>query len=479
MWPAAAVFFCALFAVTAIGFYLFYRQHLRAVGALEKARERIELEETRVFDFLHGLGAALSETSRPADLHVLIVEGALRILNAHSGALYLATPDGQYLQPMFVSRNCPPLFEVPEHVKADSGKGKGVLHNYLRMHQIRPGEGVIGSVWRDREPLLLRGEDGRLEHARNGPRRTIAAIVTPLAYAGQMLGILLVTRSEGTEPFMKSEFQILKAIAEQSAFALSTAAIFSEAAEKKRLVQDLVVAQEIQRILLPTNSPDIEGFEVSGINIPARHVSGDYYDYVAIDGDHCGLAIADVSGKGVPASLIMATCRSVLRSLAPGKLSAADVLQRVNHQMFPDIKEDMFISMAYAIIEKNSPMVTLARAGHDAPLHYSCATKRIQRINPPGMAIGIDSGGVFNRVTGDFSLRLERDDCLIFYTDGVTEALDREGDEFGMDRLMQSILASAADGAAGIITRLTDDLRKFTGTQPQHDDVTLLVLRKK
>ncbi len=95
------------------------------------------------------------------------------------------------------------------------------------------------------------------------------------------------------------------------------------------------------------------------------------------------------------------------------------------------------------------------------------------------MAIGIDSGGVFNRVTGDFSLTLEPDDCLILYTDGVTEALNSEGDEFGMERLTQSILTNAADGAAGIITRLTDDWRRFIGACPQNDDVTLIVIRKK
>jgi sigma-B regulation protein RsbU (phosphoserine phosphatase) len=477
MWPA--VVFFSLFAATAVAFFLFYRRHLRVVAALHKARERVELEETRVFDFLHGLGAALSERSRPSDLHLLIVEGALRILNGESGALYIISPNGQVLQPMFVSRNCPPLFEVPENVATEGGKGKGILHNYIRLHQIKPGEGVIGSVWRDKEPLLLRGEDGRLDPARHGPRRTSSIMVTPLIYGGQTLGVLLITRAEGTEPFLKSEFQIFKAIAEQSAFALSTAIIFSDAAEKKRLDEDLQVAYDIQRILLPTNAPDIAGFEIAGINIPARQVSGDYFDYVRVDPNHCGIAIADVSGKGVPASLIMATCRSVLRSQAPERLSAAEVLHRVNAQMFPDIKEDMFISMAYAVLEQDSSTVTLARAGHDAPLHYSAATRRVARINPPGMAIGIDSGGVFNRVTGDYSFSLERDDCLIFYTDGVTEALDRDGEEFGMDRLIQAILASAGVGAAGIITRLTDDLRTFIGTQPQHDDVTLVVVRKK
>lgn len=477
MW--IALLFFVLLVATSVAFFVVVRRQQRLIRSAVKARERVELAETRVFDFLHGLGTALSDTARPSDLHVLIVEGALRVLNAHDGALYLSDSTKNQLRPMFVSRTCPSLFEVPENVRTEAGKGKGIFHSYMRLHPVQPGEGAIGTVWRDREPLLLRGEDGRLAPARQPPYMASTAMLTPLIHGEQNLGILLVTRGQSAEPFLQSEFQMFKAIAEQSAFALSTASIFSEAAEKKQLDQDLQVAYEIQRILLPASAPDIQGYQIAGINIPARQVSGDYYDYVNVDAGHCGIAIADVSGKGVPASLIMATCRSVLRSQAAGQCSAAEVLHRVNEQMFPDIKEDMFISMAYAILEKESSRITLARAGHDAPLHYSAGNRKITRINPPGMAIGIDSGSVFNRITGDFTLSLEPDDCLIMYTDGVTEALDDEGDEFGMDRLMQSILASAADGAAGIITRLTDDLRAFIGAQPQHDDVTLIVIRRK
>ena len=189
--------------------------------------------------------------------------------------------------------------------------------------------------------------------------------------------------------------------------------------------------------------------------------------------------MADVSGKGVPASLIMAMCRSVLRSHSTGRLSAAAVLHRVNEQLFPDIREDMFISMAYAILDRDFLRGDHSRAGHDAPLLYKSAEKTVSRINPPGMALGIDSGGVFNRVTGDFSLTLEPGDCLILYTDGVTEALDKNGDEFGMEKVIQSIQASAPDGAAAMITRLTDDLRAFVGVQPQNDDITLIAIRKK
>ena len=473
MWPA--IFF-ALLVLTAGTFAYVYRRQREMISALRKAREKIQLEETRVFDFLHGLGAALTAVSKPSDLHVLIVEGALRILDAHGGALYLSDRAGDILRPAFATRNCPPFFDVPEKLTREPNFS---WPGYLRLRTVAPEDGVLGSVWNEQEPLLLRGEDSRLTSLRIGPLRTKTAMLCPLFYGQESLGVLAIARGPGSDDFAPSDFQIFKAISEQSAFALYTATIFSEAAEKKRLDQDLQVAHEIQRILLPANAPEIAGFQISGINVPARQVSGDYYDYIQVDETHCGLAIADVSGKGVPASLIMAMCRSVLRSEATGMHSPCVVLREVNAQLFPDIKEDMFISMAYAIIEQNSGTITLCRAGHDAPLLYSARDQSVSKINPPGMALGIDSGGVFNRVTNDFSLTLETDDCLVLYTDGVTEALDSEGEEFGMANVIKAIQASASEGAAGIITRLTDDLRAFVGNHPQHDDITLIVIRKK
>ena len=473
MWPGLSLALLALF--TGVFLYV-YRRQREMIVALRRAREKIQLEETRVFDFLHGLGAALTAASKPSDLHVLIVEGALRILDAHGGALYLADRAGDLLRPAFATRNCPPFFDVPENISKEPGFSWA---SYLRLRTVAPEDGVLGAVWREGEPLLLRGEDSRLTQLRAGPLQTSCAMLCPLYYGEEALGVLAIARGPDTECFIPSDFQIFKAIAEQSAFALYTAIIFSEAAEKKRLDQDLQVAHEIQRILLPASSPEISGWQISGINIPARHVSGDYYDYITVDETHCGLAIADVSGKGVPASLIMAMCRSVLRSQAHGQLSAAHVLREVNAQLFPDIKEDMFISMAYTIIERDGGTITLCRAGHDAPLLYKAVDQTVSKINPPGMALGIDSGGVFNRVTGDFSLTLESNDCLVLYTDGVTEALNSDGDEFGMANVIKAIQASASEGAAGIITRLTDDLRAFVGPYPQYDDITLIVIRKK
>jgi sigma-B regulation protein RsbU (phosphoserine phosphatase) len=153
-------------------------------------------------------------------------------------------------------------------------------------------------------------------------------------------------------------------------------------------------------------------------------------------------------------------------------------LRRVNRQLYPDIKEDMFISMAYLVLDHEHDGVTLARAGHDAPLWYQRQSQAVTPVKSPGMVVGIDSGSVFDRLTVDFAVPLQRNDCLVLYTDGLTETLNSDGDEFGVDRMMESVRASANDGAQAIVKRIIEDVRDFTGSVPQNDDMTLIALRK-
>ncbi len=450
------------------------------IRILERSKEEIQVEETLVFDFLHGLGEAFSETIRPHDLHRLIVEGATRILDAHGGALYMADRTGTKLTPAFISKGCPPLVDVPPHILQQAASTPVALESYLRLHSVALGDGVIGRVWQTGEAVCLNefSEAPELAKLRGTAFGTASVMIASLLYGKQNMGVLALGNGPMDASFSQSDFVVFKSIAEQSAFALYNAIIYSEANEKKRLDHDLEIARDIQRVLLPAEPPSVNGFEISGINVPARQVSGDYFDYIKVDEERLGVVIADVSGKGVPASLIMAICRSVLRSQAAQNPSPADVLRKVNRQLYPDIKEDMFISMAYLILDHARNGVTLARAGHDAPLLYKRASQTVTPLKPPGMVVGIDSGNVFDRITGDFPVPLERDDCLVLYTDGVTEALDTDGNEFGVERTIQSVRASAANGAQAIIARLIDDLRNFVGSQPQNDDITLIAIRK-
>jgi len=450
------------------------------IRILERSKEEIQVEETLVFDFLHGLGEAFSETIRPHDLHRLIVEGATRILDAHGGALYMADRTGTKLTPAFISKGCPPLVDVPPHILQQAASTPVALESYLRLHSVALGDGVIGRVWQTGEAVCLNefSEAPELAKLRGTAFGTASVMIASLLYGKQNMGVLALGNGPMDASFSQSDFVVFKSIAEQSAFALYNAIIYSEANEKKRLDHDLEIARDIQRVLLPAEPPSVNGFEISGINVPARQVSGDYFDYIKVDEDRLGVAIADVSGKGVPASLIMAICRSVLRSQAAQNPSPADVLRKVNRQLYPDIKEDMFISMAYLILDHARNGVTLARAGHDAPLLYKRVSQTVTPLKPPGMVVGIDSGNVFDRITGDFPVPLERDDCLVLYTDGVTEALDTDGNEFGVERTIQSVRASADNGAQAIVARLIDDLRNFVGSHPQNDDITLIAIRK-
>src|SRR6266403_161682 len=382
MWPTLLL---GLLVVSLAGWGITAYLQTRRIRRLERSHEEIQVEETLVFDFLHGLGEAFRGTIRPQELHRLIVEGAVRILDAHGGALYVADRTGGKLMPAFISKGCPPLVDVPQDILQQAAANPIALETFLRLHAVGANEGLIGRVWQTGQAVCLNE--------------------------------------------------------------------FSEA-------------------------PAINGFQISGINVPARQVSGDYFDYIHVDQERLGVAIADVSGKGVPASLIMAICRSVLRAEAAGNPSPADVLRKVNRQLYPDIKEDMFISMAYLVLDHQHDGVMLARAGHDAPLWYQGQSQTVTPVKSPGMVVGIDSGSVFDRLTVDFAVPLERNDCLVLYTDGVTETLDSEGDEYGVDRMMQSVRASANDGAQAIVKRIIEDVREFTGSVPQNDDITVIAIRK-
>jgi phosphoserine phosphatase RsbU/P len=477
MWPTLLL---GLLVVSVAGWGITAYLQTRRIRGLERSHEEIQVEETLVFDFLHGLGEAFRGTIRPQELHRLIVEGAVRVLDAHGGALYVTDRTGGKLTPAFISKGCPPLVDVPQDILQQAAANPSALESFLRLRTVAPREGVIGSVWQTGQAVCLNefSEAPELAQLRGSAFGSVSLIAAALRYGDQDLGVLALANGPMGAPFSQADFVVFKSIAEQSAFALYNAIIYSMANEKKRLDHDLEIARDIQRILLPSEAPAIDGFQISGINVPARQVSGDYFDYIQVDRDRLGVAIADVSGKGVPASLIMAICRSVLRAEAAGNPSPAEVLRKVNRQLYPDIKEDMFISMAYLILDHQQNGITLARAGHDAPLWYKRESQTVTPVKSPGMVVGIDSGSVFDRLTVDFAVPLERSDCLVLYTDGVTETLNADGDEFGIDRMMQCVRASANDGAQAIVKRIIEDVREFTGPVPQNDDITLIAIRK-
>ena len=463
----------ALFVAALAALVCFMVRARKNSRELERRLSELEQEEDHVFDFLHGIGAAFSEGVRSSELHRLLVESAVRIMDGAAGALYLANKDCTTLTPSFITQACPPFVTIPEHIQSQATNKQASLDSFQQLQPAASGEGLIGECWLSGQFRIANGQEFSTATSNN------SAIVGPLIYRHKILGVLAVANGEESVPFSDADLKVFRAIAEQSAFALYNEAIYFEAGEKKLLDRDLEIARDIQRILLPSEAPVFDGYGFSALSIAARHVSGDYFDYIPLTSNRLGVAIADVSGKGIPASLITAMCRGVLRREAIESPLASDVLRRVNRQLYPDIKEDMFISMAYLILDSTSGRVEMARAGHDAPLLYRAATGQVEKLSPKGMALGIDSGEVFNRVCTDLSFEMETGDCILLYTDGATESLNHQGLEYGVERLIEALQSAAPQGATQVVNYVAEEVRNFTGTDLKHDDITLIAISKK
>lgn len=461
--------FLGVFAIAAI-LVVWMSAKVRRLG---RRLTELQTEQSRVFEFLHGIGEAFSDGVRSQELHRRIVDGAVRILDARAGALYLSDKNGRDLTPSHLSAGCPAFFDVPEDILERARKTPDVLQGFLALHPVSIDDsGPLSECWRS--------VDFRIATiAASDRKQTFQALLGPLVYRNRVLGVLALSGPPGGTHFSDNDLHVLRAIAGQSAFALHNEVVYLEAGQKKLIDRDLEIARDIQRILLPESAPDFSGYEISGVSHAAGHLSGDYFDYVPLEGGRLAVVIADVSGKGVPASLIMAMCRGVLRSEARLGETPGDVLRAVNHLLYPDIKEDMFVSMAYVILHGPDGHVSLARAGHDAPLLYRAATGEVEKLTPKGMALGIDSGEVFNRVCNDLGLLMEPGDCMALYTDGATEAMNADGLEYGIDRLAEALKASASRGAAEVLRHVAADVRAFTGHDLNKDDFTLIAISKK
>ncbi len=470
-----------IIAIAAVAVLLWLREH-RLAQRLEEEKIQIEIEERRMFGFLHGLGEKLQEDNSPANMHRYVVDGVVDVIGADAGILYLLDQATGQLVPVCQTRELVPVLPVPAEIIAMEREedARSQYRSFVRLSALNPGETLIGQTMESSGPVYLEDISTSEAYADNISelQEGVSFLGAGLIYAQKKVGVLAVTRA-GDKGFSQNDQEVFTTSAEQSSFALGSAIIHSEAAEKRRLESELMQASEIQRVLLPRSAPELADYELSAEYRAARIVSGDYYDYLPVDEDRYGIAIGDVCGKGIAASLIMAMCRSNLRNRAPENLSPASVLHSVNQTIFPDIKEDMFVSLLYLILERGSNEITMARAGHEPPLLFRRATGEIEVIESPGLAAGIDAGPVFKRTVKDHRFTMESGDILLLYTDGLIEAQDRDGDEFGMDRLVFALGKYSAQSSEELVRSLTAEVTQFSTGMSQTDDITLIAIEKR
>jgi len=444
-----AMAFGLLYASSALLALLF---HLPTAGALEQKSG--EMEALRALARLSGTvfdRDLLVDTVASAPVEAGVAEAAwLALVEPESGSLRPRIVAAHGLTPIQVKA----LVDVEALAEEARQKGEPVLlRNAPADHRVRarPGDG-IGSL-----------------------------LVLPVRVHEESLGALFATRAV-SDGFEADDVVALGTFAAQAALALNNAALFAERLERERLQRELAIAREVQQRLLPSQMPCSPNVSCAAISLAAQEVAGDYYDVVALGDGAFGVIVADVSGKGTSAAFYMAELKGIFQSVSRLTRSPREFLVRANEALAGSLGRTAFISAVYAVVDEAAGTFTVARAGH-CPVALARASGEVRLLRSHGLGLGLDRGALFGRTLEEKTLRLEPGDTLLLYTDGLVEARNAAGEEYGYERLEAALARHHGKPPPALQNALLEDLRRFAGrTAPAaeeeswEDDLTLVVL---
>ena len=301
-------------------------------------------------------------------------------------------------------------------------------------------------------------------------------LVMPMTVKDELFGILFFALPKNQEKFELKQQRFAATLAGQAALALENAMLYEDLREQERLKRELEIAREVQKKLLPTKMPEILGFQIDGICQSAFEVGGDYFDFFELDNNQIGIAIADVTGKGTSASFYMAELKGMMLQLTSNFLSPQTLLIELNKKLFRNLDRQMFVTMTYAILDVENKKISFARAGHN-PLLKINANGSHQFLTPDGIGLGLESGELFDKKIEEVTLDLDSDEILVFYTDGITEAMNLTLDEFGEGRLLDNLIVKKGENVVQMREHLLKSLNQFLDGAPLHDDITMVLVK--
>jgi phosphoserine phosphatase RsbU/P len=304
----------------------------------------------------------------------------------------------------------------------------------------------------------------------------VLELAIPLLSGKHRVGVIRIGRKTDRSLYDDDTLSILQTLAQQASVAIDNANLYERLAAQERMAQEMTLARQIQNAMLPEYPPEIEGYQVVGGSLPALEVGGDYFDYLQL-GDRCYFLIADVSGKGVPAAMIMSISRAIIHTYLEFESAPATVLRRVNQSISNDLDPEMFVTMTMLQLDAASHRLHLSRAGHE-PLLVIHADGQHQRLSPGGSALGMMMPEDFDRLLEENQIDLAPGDIILLYTDGITEAQNRQQEEFGYDRLEELACELRHESAAVIYERILGAVQHFSDGLAQLDDITLMVLKR-
>lgn len=474
----------------------FARSTLNDYETLEMSRHRLGRERSVIFTFIKRLGGAF--TTDVEQILQIILESALETTEASAGAIYLFDGEKKRLLPRLVLNFFPPLYA--EYQPGKSLRRTEELELSMRDQSFDLGEGIIGEVAKGGQGQLI--EDVRAAGIMLGTTtefmRNRSLVVVPLKVRDEVLGVLTVLNKQRGS-FGSDDQSLLQGLADQASLSINNAMLTVEVAQQERIRRDLQIARDIQQQLLPDFCPNVPGFEIAARADSATEVGGDYYDFFWVDDDHLGILIADVSGKGVPAALVVAMIRSAFRAQAPGNTDVRDVLSRVNSFITGDLRSGMFVTCIYGILEVSTKRFSWGRAGHEPLLiAHRDGQNTIDVLSPDGFALGVVGAPDFAEWLQVETVELHPGDRVLLFTDGLTEAMNSQGEEFGMERILRIMgeddgdpTHGNGDGSSKAVAQarveselqnmkhLESAVQQHVGEAPQSDDLTIVFLAAK
>jgi len=423
----------------------------------EKMANNLEEENRRLkraveeLSILNEIASAISSTMEVEEITRLILSRCIERIAVEQGTITL------------LKESITDPFKT--FVRVEDSPVKGVPY--------RLGVSLAGWMLKNQKPLLTNDlvNDPRFKGVDREEAKIRSMLCVPLKVKNEMKGLItLFNKKKGA--FTPDDQRLLSIIAMQSAQVIESARLYEEEKRLQQMEEDLRTARNIQRSLLPKQNPTLPNADIAGLNLQAREVGGDYYDFIRIDRDRLGIVIADVSGKGMPAALLMANVQATLRAQTSQDLSPKECIIRSNSLLCRSVERGQFVSLFYGILDIKAKGLTYANAGHCYPLIF----------NPKGEFKELEKGGLILGVSHDYPYREERialhsGELLLLYTDGITEAFNERDEQFEEERLVKVVQENLSLDAEEISQQIVNRVIAFQEDVPQSDDLTLVVMK--
>ncbi len=340
-------------------------------------------------------------------------------------------------------------------------------------------EGLVGLISNKRKAQLLYPANLRElaipQSEKNSLNECKVVLAVPMMKQEKLVGVLFMGSKLSQKAFSQEDIDLLTTVANQAGIAIENARLHIEEIEKVKLENEMNVARRIQQYLLPQKSPHMKGLDVIGISIPALSVGGDYFDYIVLDDRRLLIAIGDVSGKGVSAALYMAKIQGMIQIASRMFASPREILIEINKQMYHGMDRQSFITIILALVDLEEKKIRICRAGHNPAIELN--NGQLSLIQCKGVGVGLVNGEKFEQGLEEEVKPIAEGNTFIFYTDGVTEAMNEGREEFGDEKLFQLIQSHKETDAETLMKNVIREVKTFCGKAEQHDDITLVVTK--